>query len=78
MAKEKRIIKQVKVICIDKKYPELTIGKEYDAILRSDSDSYMIQYKSDNSNYLKLGLFSKSSFMTLEEYRNKRLKDLGI
>lgn len=78
MAKEKRIIKQVKVICIDKKYPELTIGKEYDVILRSDSDSYMIQYKSDNSNYLKLGLFSKSSFMTLEEYRNKRLKDLGI
>jgi len=73
-------IKEIKKQEIDDIYdfPDLTIGKEYDAISRSDSDSYMIQHESDNSNYLKLGLFSKSSFMTLEEYRSKRLEDLGI
>jgi hypothetical protein len=69
---------RMKVICIDKKYPDLTIGKEYDATSRSDSDNYMIQHESDNSNYLKFGLFSKSSFMTLSEYRSKRLEEIGI
>lgn len=64
----------MKVICIDNKNrykPYLTIGKEYDCV-KHTNDGYVILC--NDFNYW----FPKKLFITLEEQRDKRLKDIGI
>ena len=75
-----------KVICINKKgssdtdYIPLTIGKEYDAYLlfsfKTDAGTHtyyrIIDDTGDTYSY------SPDFFITLEEYRDKKLEEIGI
>lgn len=77
----------MKVICIDnKKYieyvtlpvycaeriPILVVGKEYECIKEKEYE-YLILI---DDTYISW--YSKSRFITKEEYRNQRLEDIGI
>jgi hypothetical protein len=73
----------MKVICVDNKNnkgivnPNLIIGKEYEmeTIIKTFDygDDQYEYYIINNMTY-----WSKSGFITLEEYRDKRLKEIGI
>ncbi|MDD4157432.1 MAG: hypothetical protein PHY08_12775 [Candidatus Cloacimonetes bacterium] len=70
----------MKVVCISNECYEyyrgtkLLMDEKYVAYYSySCADHYLIEYK---PNYR--GLYKKSCFITLEEYRSKRLKELGI
>lgn len=74
----------MKVICVNNKnnkgvviYPNLIIGKEYEmkTIIKTFdySDDQYEYYVIDNNIY-----YSKRDFITLEEYRNKRLEEIDI
>lgn len=65
----------MKVICVDnyEGVVSLIIGKEYEV------EYYIPGYysiKTENSRYTIT--YPKYCFITLDEYRNKRLKELGI
>jgi hypothetical protein len=75
----------MKVVYItDGKYPELTLGKEYNVkkiitdIERDIDNKYEIYtYLSICNNGINI-LYDGKYFITLEEYRNKRLEEIGI
>lgn len=64
----------MKVVCIDNINNQLTltIGKIYDAE-GHDRDYYFI--KSDIGHMI---LYPKNLFLTMNEYRNKKLEEIGI
>jgi hypothetical protein len=71
----------MKVICIDNKiigydykkiFLPLTVGKAYEYAYEYDY-SYIIK---DDNGYINS--FQKWFFMTLDEYRNQKLKEIGI
>lgn len=71
----------MKVICVDNKiigydykkiFLPLTIGKTYEYAHEYEY-SYIIKDDSGLGRY-----YQKYFFITLEEYRNKRLKEIGI
>lgn len=69
----------MKVVCVKNKYScwsyDLTIGKSYNSLWISiDEEEYYRVI--DNSN--KSILCESCCFLTLEEYRDKRLKEIGI
>lgn len=72
-----------KIICIKNNTEggfvchHLTIGKEYecfDTYFNNDV-FYFCAVRDDNNESM---LFPKNYFLTLEEYRDKKLKELGI
>ena len=65
----------MKVICVDnyEGVVSLIIGKEYEAEYYN-ADYYSI--RTENSRYMIT--YPKYCFVTLEEYRNKRLEEIGI
>lgn len=75
----------MKVVCVSNDYyidkKNLTIGKEYECISIDHND---IKYWSDlyycmiidNNN--KEMMYPKFFFVTVEEYRNRKLEDIGI
>jgi hypothetical protein len=73
----------MKVICVNNIIPvdnedisiPLTIGKEYDIcfVTYCRPIHYTIVDDAGNKH-----LYQKDFFITLEEYRNKRLKEIGI
>lgn len=75
----------MKVICVETQlksvrcdnsyYPNLTIGKEYEC-LNSNVD-YANYYMVRNDNNTNI-MCPKHFFITKEEYRNKRLEEIGI
>jgi hypothetical protein len=69
----------MKVICINSEHAlRLTIGKEYDCDIIYARDSRIkILYKiKDDIGYI--GCAPSYYFITLEEHRDKKLKELGI
>ena len=72
----------MKVICINNTivnteyigYPRLIIGKEYDA---EDTSPLSCEYRIRNEGKF-VGTFMKICFLTRDEYRDKRLKEIGI
>jgi hypothetical protein len=74
----------MKVICISNKlkYTGITIGKEYEIIpelLSQISDFYINDdiYHIRNNNGFDF-YYPKEYFITIEEYRDKKLNELGI
>jgi len=73
----------MKVVCIDNKgyHPELdnhfclTIGKEYDAYIGIYECDFYYEVKNDEGTK---NTYPLTYFMTLEEYRNQKLEELGI
>ena len=68
----------MKVVCIDAyTFTGLTYGKVYDAIFNYEN-VYNERFITiiDNNNIKKSYL--KGSFITLEEFREKKLKELGL
>ena len=70
-------IVKMKLICINNKigehnYLNLIIGKEYECI-KETLFHYVVKV---NNNYR--GVFEKYYFITMEEYRNQKLRELGI
>lgn len=72
----------MKVICINDrnsiggKSTNYTEGKWYEVMNSKDfNNNYMFYIKSDNGTYPAV---ERSKFMTLEEYRNSKLKEIGI
>lgn len=66
----------MKLVCIDNKnyeIPFITIGKEYECI-KEDNEYYYILEDDNNINIIS----SKHLFITLDEYRNKKLEEIGI
>lgn len=69
----------MKVVCIDNntyKHPlkdgYIIIGKEYECI--NEKDGYYLIRFNDFFNWW----ITKELFMTIEEYRNKKLEEIGI
>lgn len=67
----------MKVICVDNKKDafipfKLAIGKEYECI-GEDESSYLILFKDGFKIW-----FSKEIFITIDEMRNQKLKNIGI
>jgi hypothetical protein len=67
-------VEYIRAICINNKNSalHLTIGKEYECIVRNED---IIEIINDRGYY---GTYYMSNFITIEEYRNKKLKELGI
>lgn len=61
----------MKLICISNKYTQLIIGKEYECT--KETDFYYV-VKVNNRE----GIFDKYYFITIDEYRNQKLNELGI
>jgi len=80
--------RNMKVICIRDRVPfqysqpgyrewELTIGKAYDVLLQGkDNNKETIYFIQDDSG--ELCWYGKTSVNTIEEWREKRLKEIGI
>jgi hypothetical protein len=74
----------MKVVCIKNSYLDwgggickydIIIGKEYECLNGSDFvDDYLISFDNDH----RAMYYPKSFFITKEEYRNKRLEEIGI
>lgn len=66
----------MKVICVDNKCGEhlfsLTIGKEY-YIIQVYWDYYRL--RNDLGDFIS---YSKEFFMSIKEYRNRRLEEIGV
>lgn len=72
------------VICIKNSYldwgggickHDITIGKEYDAYIAAyESNSYYVVINDDGIK----NAYPLTYFITLEEYRNKKLGEIGI
>jgi hypothetical protein len=67
----------MKVVCIDAyTFTGLTYGKVYDEVKLDDSYPLgfitIIDNNNDERSYLR------SSFITLEEFREKKLKEIGL
>jgi hypothetical protein len=69
----------MKLICINNKIGKhddinfnLTIGKEYECT--NETEFYYVVKINNNCE----GLFEKYYFITMEEYRNQKLRELGI
>ena len=70
-----RNMKVIKLICVNNKNSlSLTLGKEYYAYVITAGNTY---YRLFNDKG-KINSYTTDLFMTLEEYRNKRLEELGI
>ncbi len=74
----------MKVICIENwHFSSLTIGKEYDCknvkhLLNTSPINKMIILYSIIDDYNVEGYYSKNLFITKEELRDKKLKEIGI
>lgn len=66
----------MKVICVynDNGRHFIKIGKEYDAEDIASPDFYFFKIK--GSRYM--ATYPKSCFITIEEYRNRKLEEIGI
>jgi len=65
----------MKVICIDAyAFTGLTYGKVYDEVESEGDDRFICII---NNNERKTS-YLRASFITLEEFREKKLKELGI
>lgn len=77
----------MRVICVEKvegeEYSNITIGKEYeyqtsigtsDSPLESCNNIYYLITDESNATFI----YPSNCFMTKEEYRNKKLEELGI
>lgn len=65
-------IVKMKLICISNKYTQLIIGKEYECT--NETEFYYVVKINNNCE----GLFEKYYFITMKEYRNQKLRELGI
>jgi len=74
---------KTKMICINNKvspdynaseYFFITIGKEYYCVYESDKHPY-VEIINDIGTH---DLYLKENFITMEEYRNQKLRELGI
>ena len=70
----------MRVICIDNKYNGLIIGKEYECVETFHNDlydatTYKIKIDDIDNDWW---FFPADNFKTLDEYRNKKLEELGI
>lgn len=73
----------MKLVCINNIHNEdrLTIGKIYDFIkmtVGDDSSYLMTDDKGDSWSFVFNGPFSRDRWITLEEFRKKKLKELVL
>lgn len=68
----------MKVLCVDNKYlsQSITVGKWYEVELTGEtSDEYTYLITNDNGQKNRI---DKDKFLTIEQYRDKILTELGI
>lgn len=71
-----------KVICIsniiDGYFFDLVVGNVYDVIEHDETNKDVVYYQIKTNDINKYGFFKIDLFKRLDEFRNERLKELGI
>jgi hypothetical protein len=64
----------MKVVCVDGNEFDVTFGKIYD-VIHIENIGYEKYYKVQTDNGLNM-LINKCKFLTIEEFRNKRIEEI--